>query len=51
MFFVGAYRPEVFGIARFVPQYVDALADAGWSVDVCAPYPLYPAWKLDRRIP
>ena len=51
MFFVGAYRPEVFGIARFVPQYVDTLADAGWSIDVFAPYPLYPAWKLDRRIP
>ena len=51
VFFVGAYRPEVFGIGRYVPQYVDALADAGWQIDVCAPYPLYPAWKLDRSLP
>jgi colanic acid biosynthesis glycosyl transferase WcaI len=29
---------------------VDALADAGWSVDVCAPYPLYPAWQLDKSV-
>lgn len=50
VFFVGHYRPELFGIGRYVPHYVDALADAGWSVDVCAPYPLYPAWKLDRSV-
>lgn len=34
-----------------MPHYVDALAGAGWSVEVCAPYPLYPAWKLDRSGP
>ena len=50
MVFVSAYRPEQFGIARYVPHYVDALADAGWSVDVCAPYPFFPAWKLDRSV-
>lgn len=34
-----------------MPQYVDALADAGWSVDVCAPYPFYPAWRINRSLP
>ena len=34
-----------------MPHYVDALADAGWSVDVCAPYPFYPSWKIDRSLP
>lgn len=34
-----------------MPHYVDTLADAGWSVEVCAPYPVYPAWKLDRSLP
>ena len=34
-----------------MPHYVDALADAGWDVDVCAPYPFNPAWKIDRSGP
>ena len=51
MFFVSAYRPEQFGIARYVPHYVDALVSAGWSVEVCAPYPFFPAWKLDKSVP
>jgi hypothetical protein len=34
-----------------VPQYVDALAEAGWSVEVCAPFPFYPAWRIDRSLP
>ena len=50
-FFVGNYRPEAFGIGRYVPHYVDALAAAGWTVEVFAPYPFYPAWRLDRSIP
>lgn len=51
MFFVGNYRPELFGTGRYMPCYVDALADAGWSVEVCAPFPMFPAWKVDRSIP
>jgi colanic acid biosynthesis glycosyl transferase WcaI len=50
-FFVGNYRPEAFGIGRYVPHYVDALAAAGWTVEVFAPYPFYPAWRLDRSLP
>lgn len=50
-FFVGNYRPESFGIGRYVPHFVDALADAGWTAEVFAPYPFYPAWKLDRSVP
>jgi colanic acid biosynthesis glycosyl transferase WcaI len=50
-FFVGSYRPDAFGIGRYVPHYVDALADAGWRVEVFAPYPFYPAWRLDRSLP
>lgn len=34
-----------------MPHYVDALADAGWNVDVCAPYPFNPGWKIDRSGP
>lgn len=34
-----------------MPHYVDALAAAGWTVEVCAPYPFNPAWKLDRSLP
>lgn len=30
---------------------MDALADARWSVDVCAPYPFFPAWTLDKSVP
>jgi glycosyltransferase involved in cell wall biosynthesis len=41
----------LFGIGRYVPHYVDALADAGWSIEVCAPYPFNPAWKIDRCVP
>jgi putative colanic acid biosynthesis glycosyltransferase WcaI len=50
-FFVGNYRPESFGIGRYVPYYVDAVADAGWTAEVFAPYPFYPAWKLDQSLP
>ncbi|OLE23359.1 MAG: hypothetical protein AUI36_33485 [Cyanobacteria bacterium 13_1_40CM_2_61_4] len=51
LFFVSGYRPELFGIGRYVPQYVDALAEAGWNVDVRAPYPFYPSWNIDRTLP
>lgn len=51
VFYVSAYRPDLFGIGRYVPQYVDALADAGWSVEVLAPYPFYPSWPIDRTLP
>jgi putative colanic acid biosynthesis glycosyltransferase WcaI len=34
-----------------VPYYVDALAAIGWRVEVCAPYPFNPAWKIDRSVP
>lgn len=50
-FVVGNYRPESFGIGRYVPHYVDALARAGWTTEVFAPYPFYPAWKPDRSLP
>ncbi len=30
---------------------MDALAGAGWSVEVCVPYPFNPGWKLDRSVP
>jgi len=51
LFFVGGYRPEMFGIGRYVPQYVDALAEAGWNVEVRAPYPFYPSWRMDKSVP
>ena len=50
-FFLGNYRPEAFGIGRYVPYYVDALAAAGWTAEVFAPYPFYPTWRLDRSLP
>ena len=50
-FFVGNYRPEVFGIGRYIPHYVDALAAAGWTAEVFAPFPFYPAWRPDRTEP
>lgn len=34
-----------------MPQYVDTLAQAGWRIDVCAPFPFYPAWRIDRSLP
>jgi glycosyltransferase involved in cell wall biosynthesis len=41
----------MFGIGRYVPHYVDALAQAGWNVDVQAPFPFYPSWRMDRSVP
>ncbi len=50
-FIVGNYRPEAFGIGRYIPHYVDALAAAGWTAEVFAPFPFYPAWRLDHTVP
>lgn len=51
LFFVSGYRPEMFGIGRYIPDYAEALAQAGWSVEVFAPYPFYPSWVMDRSVP
>jgi len=51
VFCLWAYRPDQFGIGRFVPVFVDALGAAGWQVDVLVPFPSYPTWRIDRSMP